>query len=253
MKKLIYFLLIFCFLFVSCDNTDIPDEPVKEEEKYVPTDTILSFSDENAGKVITESTYDISQYTNNAGTDIKPYQLFSDGMCLQRDAVNRIWGKASKTSFIAAQINGKVYYGTVNGREWEIYLPKMNAGGPYDLTIISELGRFKIKNVYIGEVYFLGGQSNMEWQPQHSGDVLKDLYETDDCVNNQIRMLHIPYYAQSEPTNEVVNTIKWNGANKTTIPVFTAVGYLFGKQMQEELGCPVGLIAAPVGGSNIEF
>ena len=160
MKKL-FFLLLLCFLFISCENQDgpgtvIPDGPAKEEEKYTPTDTILSFSDENASKVITESTYNINDYTQNAGSDIKPYQLFSDGMCLQRDAINRIWGKASKTSFIAIEIKGKVYYGTVNGREWEIYLPKMNAGGPYDLTIISELGRIKIKDVYIGEVYFLG-------------------------------------------------------------------------------------------------
>ena len=258
MKKVIFLFFLFCFILTGCGDktlevTPTPTEPVVEEKPYVETNTSVKFSDENASKVITESTVDVSQYKNSAGSDIKPYGLFSDGMCLQRDAINRIWGKASKTSFIAAELNGKVYYGTLNGRDWEIYLPKMNAGGPYKLSIISESGRYTINNVYIGEVFFCGGQSNMEWQPQHSGDVLKELYATDDCKNDNIRMLHVEYYAQATPTNEKANTVKWKGADKTTIPSFSAVAYIFGKHMQEELGCPIGLIAAPVGGSNIEF
>ena len=265
MKKVLFLLMLVCFMLTGGNNSNTPTTETTEptngnqvteqpkDEPYVPTNTILSFSDENESKIITESTYDVSQYTQNAKDNIKPYQLFSDGMCLQRDAINRIWGKASKSGFIAAEINGKVYYGTIKSREWEIYLPKMNAGGPYTLAIISEQGRLEIKDVYIGEVFLCSGQSNMEWQPGHAGDVLKDLYSTPECINKQIRMYSISYHPQVEPTNEVINTSKWTYANQSTIRNFTAVGYLFGKQMQEELDCPVGLIANPVGGSNIEF
>ena len=263
MKKIFYLLMLFLgatLVFASCtEQTNKPTENEKTEEvktpgeePYSPTDTILSFSDDNENKIITESTYDISQYTKNAKNDIKPYQLFGDGMCLQRDAINRIWGKATKTAFIAAEFNGKVYYGTVQSREWEIYLPKMNAGGPYELTIISEAGRFTIKNVYVGEVFLCSGQSNMEFRAQDAA-VLKDLYSTADCVNDKIRMLNLPSYPQEEATIELVNQMKWSSANATTIKAFSAVSYIFGKQMQEELGCPVGLISAAVGGTSIEF
>ena len=268
MKKLIFLLLLICFSLVGCGeqtedsktNTPEPKTQTGEvqetpvEDVYAPADTLVSFSDENMSKVVTEATFDVSQYTNKANTyQIKPYQYFSDGVCLQRDAVNRIWGKASKTSYIAAEINGKVYYGTVTGQDFEIYLPKMSAGGPYELVLISELGRLTIKNVYIGEVFLLSGQSNMEWSVSGCGNILKDLYETDECVNDQIRMLNVGWFPQEAPTTEVANGWKWNGANKETIPSFSAVGYLFGKKMQEELGCPVGLIWAAIGGSHVEF
>ena len=230
------------------------EAPYDENEVYTRTDTTVTFSDENESKVITEPTFDITQYTNNAAHSIHPYLLFQSGMCLQRDAIIRIWGTAVNTNYIAAQFKGKVYYGTVNNNgEWEIYLPKMNAGGPYNLTFITEAGRLMLTNVYVGEVFYCGGQSNMEWQPQHSGDVLKDLYATDACINDNIRLLHIKYNAQAEPTTSGLNSAQWKRADKSTIPYFSAVAYLFAKQMQEELGCPVGVIAAPVGGSNIEF
>ena len=282
MKKILLFLLV-CFTLVGCGQTEqqeTPDEMTTgnvetggnsktdggneetggnggtqtEENPYVPTNSILSFSDKNADKVITESTFDVSQYTNEVGYNkIKPYQIFGNGMCLQRDAINRLWGKASSTKFIAAELNGKVYYGTVKSQDWEIYLPKMNAGGPYKLTLITEAGRYVINDVYIGEVFYLGGQSNMEWSVSGCGEVLKNLYSTPNCINDQIRMMGVPWNPQPEPTKEIANNFKWTGANQSSIRDFSAVGYIFGKHMQEELGCPVGLIWAAVGGSTIEY
>ena len=239
------------FVKVELENT--PEAPYEPNEEYVPSNSTLTFSDKNANKVITEATFDVTQYTLNAGAKIQPYGMFSNGMCLQRDAVNRIWGKASDTNYIAIMLKGNIYYGTVTNGEWEVYLPKLNAGGPYNMTIISEAGRIVIVNVYIGEVYYCGGQSNMEWQPQHSGDVLASLYSSSACVNDNIRMLYVGYNPEEAPTTEVSGTWVWRGANQTTIPTFSAVAYLFAKQMQEELGCPVGVIAAPIGGSSIEF
>ena len=230
------------------------DGKVEDEmTEYVPSNTALSFSDKNTEKVITEPTFDVELYTENAGSNIKLFQLFSSGMCIQRDAVNRIWGTAKNTNNIAIQIKDNVYYGTVKDGQFEVYLPKMNAGGPYNFTIISEAGRITLTNVYIGEVFLCSGQSNMEWRPQDAGDVLKDLYSTSACINSEIRMLNVGWGPNNEPSMEVANYWQWKGANQTTIPAFTAVGYLFGKQMQEELGCPVGLISNPIGGSSIEF
>ena len=137
MKKIVVLIcfMLTTFMLVSCNNKEeekdeniVPTITQKEPEPYVPSNTILSFSDENQSKVITEPTFNINDYTKNAGTNIKPYQFFGDGMCLQRDAVNRLWGKVAGSKNIAVELNGVVYYGTVSGKEWEVYLPKMMAG-----------------------------------------------------------------------------------------------------------------------------
>ena len=235
------------------EKVETPEEPDYSNDVYEPSNTTLSFSNENESRVVTEPTFDVTQYTANAATSIKPYQLFGSGMCLQRDAINRIWGTSTDTNNIAIEFKGKVYYGTVTNGEWEVYLPKMNAGGPYKLTIISEAGRIILTNVYVGEVFLLSGQSNMEYLPTSFGDTYKDLYNTKDCVNNEIRMFQVGWHLPTEPSTEGIMYSIWTGANQTTIPAFSIVGYLFGKQMQEELGCPVGLISNPVGGSSIEF
>ena len=235
----------------------VREKEVVEEPngQYVPTNTTVTFSNKNQDKVITTPTFDINDYKTGAGDNIAPHKLFGNGMCLQRDAINRIWGVAKNTQYVAIQFAGGVYYGTVTSDTFEVYLPKMNAGGPYTLTIITEAGRKEITNVYIGEVFLLSGQSNMEWTIGGCGDVLKEFYSSVDCVNNEIRMLHMGWAADPEPTPtlEALDYATWNGANQTSIKEFSAVGYLFGKQMQDELDCPVGLILSAIGGSCIEF
>ena len=265
MRKFLFLLLSVCCLLASCTKTEtktpteseptVGNRPIVDPKPYVPTDTTISFKDDNADKVNYKNpTFNVDKYTESGKGNIKLYQLFGDGMCLQRDAINRIWGKVSGSKNIAIEFDGVVYYGTVGeGRAFEVYLPKMNAGGPYEMTIIAESGRMTIKDVYVGEVYLCSGQSNMEWQIGHSGDVLKEYYSSSDAENDNIRMYNLGFYPQNEPTTEVVNNCKWEGANQSTVKAFSAVGYIFGKQLQEELDCPVGLIWAAIGGSSIEF
>lgn len=277
MKKILCVFLLFIFMsvLISCDKKDNKDNNPTTNSTVEPTpdsttsdvttpdsttpdsgelsQATVSFSDKNSDKIITTPTFDISKYTNAAGRNIQPSKLFGNGMVLQREAINRIWGNCLNNENIAIEIDGKVYYGTVKSHVWEVYLPKMNAGGPYNMTIISEGGRLTLTNIYIGEVFLVSGQSNMEFQPQHSGGVLDSIHASTSCNNDNIRFYQVGWSTPTEPTTEAINGSSWKAASQQTIPYFSAVGYLFGKQMQEELGCPIGLIANPVGGSSIEF
>ena len=251
MKKMLFILVVLLLgvTLTSCGGTDY-SEILGD---YVPSESIYQFSDENLDKVSLNKTFEVDECLDNAKSLIKPNGMFQSGMCLQRDAVNCIFGTALFTDYIAVSIKDKVYYGTVDSEgNFEVYLPKMNAGGPYVMEIISEMGRIVLTNVYIGEVYLFAGQSNMEWQIWISGNTMKELYEAPDVNNENIRLIRIPNNPSTNPKDNVSADTIWYGATAETVKKFSAVAYVFGKKLQQELGCPVGLVSTAVGGSCIE-
>ncbi len=256
-KKLVSFLLMTTILFlcVGCNDKE-PKEPGGNSivDDYQKSECSLSFDDANAVFVTTEATFDISECVSEAQEEaLSVYQTFGSGMCLQRDAVNRIYG-TTKGSCIAVRFDGRVYYGTVNAGEWQVYLPKCNAGGPYQFEILSDVGKRTLEDVYFGEVFLLAGQSNMEWRTAWSGSVMEDLYkDATACKNEKIRMLDVEANPQRQPTTIPASELKWDYARSKTIRTFSALGYIFGEKMQRELDCPVGLISTAVGGSILEY
>ena len=247
MKKLLILIFIFLMTLVSCN----PYDEILGD--YVPSESKYQFSDKLLKEVSMKKTFNIDDYQDYAKEYIKPHGMFKNGMCLQRDAVNCIFGYAKDTSKVAISFKDKVYYGKVdNDGRFEVYLPKMNAGGPYTMEIITEMGRIEIRSVYIGEVYLFAGQSNMEWQIWISGNTMKELYEASDVENDNIRLIRIPNQPSTTPTDDISNDTYWFKATADTVKKFSAVAYIFGKKMQKELNCPVGLVSTAVGGSCIE-
>lgn len=238
------------------DSPDESDSLPDVLDGYEKSCAVTEFPSEDLSKVSLKPTFDISDSVYDAENIIVPYQLFGDGMCLQRDAVNKIWGTIENlegNEHIAATFRGRTYYGTVKNDNWEIYLPNMTAGGPFELTLICDWGTKTIKDVYVGEVYLLSGQSNMEWKVGWSEGVLDDLYSDETaCRNDNIRLLSLATKFHDEPTKNLEAQPVWNGANASSIKEFSAVGYIFGKRLQESLGCPVGLVCNAIGGTIVE-
>ncbi|MDR0426683.1 MAG: hypothetical protein LBH24_05910 [Clostridiales bacterium] len=110
-------------------------------------------------------TIDPSVPEDTARETIKLSRLISDGMVLQRNAVGCVFGQTSyESGCIAVRFNGDTVYGVVANYEFKVYLPIYNEGGPYEMVIFGETHKITVKNVLIGEVFFFGGQSNMEWR-----------------------------------------------------------------------------------------
>ena len=241
------------------ESGDSPDESGSLPDVldgYEKSCAVTEVPSDDLSKVSLKPTFDISDSVYDAENIIVPYQLFGDGMCLQRDAVNKIWGTIENlegNEHIAATFRGRTYYGTVKNDNWEIYLPNMTAGGPFELTLICDWGTKTIKDVYVGEVYLLSGQSNMEWKVGWSEGVLADLYSDETaCRNDNIRLLSLATKFHDEPTKNLEAQPVWNGANVSSIKEFSAVGYIFGKRLQNSLDCPVGLVCNAIGGTIVE-
>ena len=176
-------------------------------------------------------------------------QLFQSGMVMQRGKIIPVWGKADAGETVTIRFNKKQFQTTAdaNGR-WQVDLPKMKAGGPYQMTINEQT----IDNIMIGDVWLLSGQSNIDVHiervyPQYTTEV--DNYE-----NTNIRLFRVQNETSTHGVKDDIRptSINWKPLNKQNAWPFSAVGYFLGKKMFEKNKVAQGIIVNSWGGTPIE-
>ena len=180
--------------------------------------------------------------------------IFSDNMVLQQQSVVLIWGKAdiNKTVTIKNNWNSKIVSEVAdeNGT-WKAKVETPVAGGPYEL-VISDGEDVRLKNILIGEVWFCSGQSNMDIPMRGVGKnvTIKDSEKyIAGGTNPKLRLFKVEHNRSEVPLADVKG--RWLEASPESVAGFSAVGYLFGKQLQESLGVPVGMIKSAVSSTTI--
>ena len=175
--------------------------------------------------------------------------FFSDNMVLQRDMPIRIWGKADKKETVAVSFNGTsvTVKADKNGR-WQVELPSMKYGGPFEMTVKGNDNTITLDNILIGDVWLCSGQSNMEFNLSGAHNAEEAIRQSE---NKQIRLLTVPKTIQTNECDDI-QAASWEECNPLTSPTFSAVAYFFGQALESELDVPVGLIHSSWGGTDIE-
>ena len=176
-------------------------------------------------------------------------KLFQSGMVVQRGKLIPVWGHADAGETVTVRFNKKVYQTTADadGR-WRVDLPKMKAGGPYQLTVNDQT----IDSILVGDVWLLSGQSNIDVTiervyPQYTQEI--DNYE-----NNEIRLFRVQNETSTHGVKEDIRhtNINWKPVNKQNAWFFSAAGYFLGKRMFQTNKVPQGIIVNSWGGTPIE-
>lgn len=176
--------------------------------------------------------------------------LLSDGMVLQRNAKTKLWGKTTPGQPVRVTIQDRTA-GTVadeNG-DWVVQLDGLEPGGPYTLTISADEERV-ISDVLVGDVWVLGGQSNMEIPVGRTLDKLAD--EVRDVHLPHIRKFAVPQVYNFHGPQSDIQGGQWTAATGDAVLDFSAIGFFFARHIHERYGVPVGLIQTAVGGTPIE-
>jgi len=174
--------------------------------------------------------------------------ILGSHMVLQQNSEVKLWGWCSPAENITIKTSwDTITYRTIgeSSAKWLQKIKTPAAGGPYTITINETT---ILSDVMIGEIWLCSGQSNMEW----SGDqgLKQSLNEAPNSNNQNIRFFYISK-STSETQQENCDG-SWKVCTPEEMKHFSAIGYFFGKNLQQTLNVPVGLINSNWGGTPAE-
>lgn len=177
--------------------------------------------------------------------------LFQDHAVLQRDHPIPVWGTAGPGDGVALALAGAQATARADAAgRWTATLPAVGAGGPHRLEVRTSAGASRtLSDVLVGDVFLCSGQSNMELAVAQSRGGEFVLARS---ANDRIRVLSVAHAGKPQPAAAFDVAPAWRPAGPESLRRFSAVCYYFGREVNEALDVPVGLVNAAWGGSAIE-
>ena len=177
--------------------------------------------------------------------------LWSAGAVIQRRHPITMWGRAKAGQAITVDFAG--LGGTTTTDQtgaWQVTLPPLEAGGPYELTLRTDDEALTVPGIMVGDVWILGGQSNMEM----SLNQCRFMYPWDIQAASHpgIRQFRWPFSYNFDQPLDDVTTGAWASATPSSVLEFSAAGYFFARRVHQVTGVPIGLLFTAVGGSPIQ-
>ena len=164
----------------------------------------------------------------------------SDGMIIQQQKPIVLSGKDKASIPVTVEfIDENVSTETDAHGQWSVILSARPAGGPYTIHI-SGSSDITIEDVLIGEVWLIGGQSNMELPINRTYDEFKE--EIDSAHYPNIRQFHLEMDPVFNEPKAFLKQGQWKEAVQENIQDFSSLGFFYAKKLHEELNVPVGII-----------
>lgn len=174
--------------------------------------------------------------------------LFADNLVLQRGKPIAVWGHGIDGDEVSVTLAGSAAKAAVADGQWRVDLSPLPAGGPYQLTATGRDRTVTAQNVMIGEVWVLGGQSNMGWWLKSTTEAETEVPASD---LPDVRVFSGWHPAAGEPQFEMAGGT-WKVIAPSLDGAFSAVGYYFAKALHKELGVPIGLVDTSTPATTIE-
>jgi sialate O-acetylesterase len=196
-----------------------------------------------------------------AQAKLKLPAIFSDHMVAQAGKPVAIWGWASPGEEVTVSLAGQSQTTpTKADGTWKVVLGKLAPSSQAQTLTVKGSTTLTVNDVLIGEVWLASGQSNMEMQIK--GKLHGSVDRADEVIAAAnypgIRMfVHDAPFAIYElpvpPREPLANRAgAWRVCSPQTVADFSALGYFFARDLHQQLGVPVGVISAAVGGTPIE-
>jgi sialate O-acetylesterase len=196
----------------------------------------------------------LSAWTAIGLADVKPNQLFSDHAVLQSGMQVPVWGTADPGEKVTVTL-GKRKQTTTAGADgrWMVKIGKLSPGGPFVMTIAGK-NTVTVNDVLVGEDWIGSGQSNMAFtvsvKAARYAGMLDEDKEIAAANYPQLRIFMATTKKSYEPESGIEG--EWKISTPENAPAFSAVAYLFGRNLNQALKEPVGIVVVAFGASTAE-
>ncbi len=190
--------------------------------------------------------------------------VFQTNMVLQRNKPVMIWGWADPEETVTVSFAGQTATTRAKSdRSWQVMFKAMPANSQAQvMTIKGQQKTLTLDNILIGDVWILGGQSNMEFEIAKIDDGALEIVSANFP---KIRLLSMPWGKGFESVKSFDRLHEWSSwfsrhfrkgdwdiCTPDTVKEFTAIGYIFGRRVHMATQVPIGLIDTSIGGTTVE-
>jgi sialate O-acetylesterase len=191
--------------------------------------------------------------TLSSSAQLRLPNLLSEHAVLQRNQPVRIWGWGNANENVTVHFHSQTLRAQADSiGEWEVWLKPESAGGPYSLSVSGDASKTTLdrQDILVGDVWLASGQSNMELPLEGFKNQLPpDNSAVDIAAANhpEIRLLLQVKGTSTVPLFDIPQT--WSACTPETARHFSAIAYLFGRDINQHEHVPIGLIDATWGGT----
>ena len=190
--------------------------------------------------------------------------LFQTNMVLQRERPIAVWGWAAAGEEVTVEFASQSGSARADSeRRWRVRLPALAASAePRPMTVRGARERLQLENILVGDVWLLGGQSNMEFE---LAKVENGALEIASAHDTGLRILTVPYGHGQDSRESFPRLHEWSDwfgrhfrkgdwdvCSPEVAAELSAIGYVFARRVHMASGVPIGVIDASRGGTTVE-
>ncbi|MBQ7190644.1 MAG: hypothetical protein IJR99_14645 [Kiritimatiellae bacterium] len=196
-----------------------------------------------------------------ASGEVKFASIFGDKMVLQRGTAVRVWGTADAGESVTVTFGGASATAVANEKgKWRTELPPMPASKESrTLKAQGKSNAVECRDVLVGEVWFVCGQSNTELPLWGGNPHFRDAYGALTAQMTRkpaVRFAYTSNYRWSaEPKESFDRKVEWKEFNKENLmggSSFSAMGVYYALELYGALDIPVAVIGSYWGGTRVE-
>ena len=183
---------------------------------------------------------------------------FTSHMVLQREMKVPVWGTAESGEQVIVRFAGQEKSVTAGADGlWRVDLDPLTVsaeGRTFTVSGSHSASPLQLDDVLVGEIWLASGQSNMDFtvskKVKYFAGATNEEQEIAAANYPLIRMFTGVAAKAYEAQSRVGGT--WRVCSPETVPAFSAVGYFFARDLQKEIGMPVGILTLSFGASTAE-